>query len=144
MAGVLRKWRITRGGSHEPDPRHSAWLLAAPHDRRTRGRLLRRAERRGFHAPRGHGLPPPSRARGTATIMAAGRSRPRNPAPRAGGPRRGRGLVMFHKPLPRFVIAKRLASGLTGFYFHLPATYRKLGCTLPNEALGTEYVSGCG
>ena len=27
---------------------------------------------------------------------------------------------MFSKPLPRFVIAKMLASGLTAFYFNVP------------------------
>ena len=51
---------------------------------------------------------------------------------------------MFSKPLPRFVIAKRLASGSTGFYFHLPALYRKLGCPVPNEPLGTDYDVACG
>ena len=51
---------------------------------------------------------------------------------------------MFSKPLPRFVIAKRLASGATGFYFHLPALYRKLGCPVPNEPLGTDYDVACG
>jgi hypothetical protein len=35
---------------------------------------------------------------------------------------------MFTKPLPRFVIAKRLTSGATGFYFNIPTLYRKLGC----------------
>jgi hypothetical protein len=51
---------------------------------------------------------------------------------------------MFSKPLPRFVISKRLAGGATAFYFHLPASYRKLGCTLPNEALGADYAVACG
>jgi hypothetical protein len=51
---------------------------------------------------------------------------------------------MFSKPLPRFVIAKRLASGATAFYFHLPALYRKLDCPIPNEALGTDYAIACG
>lgn len=51
---------------------------------------------------------------------------------------------MFSKPLPRFVIAKRLASGATGFYFHLPASYRKLGCPVLNEPLGTDYQIACG
>ena len=51
---------------------------------------------------------------------------------------------MFSKPLPRFVIAKRLASGSTAFYFHLPAGYRKLGCPVPNEPLGTDYEVACG
>ena len=43
---------------------------------------------------------------------------------------------MFTKPLPRFVIAKRLSNGATGFYFTVPTHYRKLGCTISNEALG--------
>ncbi len=30
---------------------------------------------------------------------------------------------MFVKPLPRYVIAKPLASGLTGFYFNIPTNY---------------------
>jgi hypothetical protein len=47
-------------------------------------------------------------------------------------------------PLPRNVIAKRLASGLTGFYFNVPTHFRKLGCTIPNEPLGTDYVAACG
>jgi hypothetical protein len=48
------------------------------------------------------------------------------------------------RPLPRNVIAKRLASGLTGFYFNVPSYFRKLGCTIPNEPLGTDYVGACG
>jgi hypothetical protein len=51
---------------------------------------------------------------------------------------------MFTKPLPRFVITKTLASGATGFYFNVPSLYRKLGCTIPNEPLGTDYISACG
>jgi hypothetical protein len=51
---------------------------------------------------------------------------------------------MFTKPLPRYVIAKSLASGATGFYFTIPTYYRKLGCTIPNEPLGTSYVTACG
>ena len=46
---------------------------------------------------------------------------------------------MFSKPLPRFVIAKRLADGSTGFYFHLPAlSQTRLSCS--NEPLGTDYA----
>lgn len=51
---------------------------------------------------------------------------------------------MFTKPLPRFVIAKALASGATAFYFNIPTIYRKLGCTIPNEPLGTDYARACG
>ena len=51
---------------------------------------------------------------------------------------------MFSKPLPRFVIAKRLTSGATAFYFNVPTLYRKLSCTIPNEPLGTDYNTACG
>jgi hypothetical protein len=51
---------------------------------------------------------------------------------------------MFTKPLPRFVIAKPLASGRTGFYFTVPTYYRKQGCTISNESLGSDYVTACG
>ncbi len=46
--------------------------------------------------------------------------------------------------LPRSVIAKPLANGTVGFYFNIPTRYRKLGCTIPNEPLGTDYVAACG
>ena len=51
---------------------------------------------------------------------------------------------MFSKPLPRFVIPKTLASGATAFYFNVPTLYRKLGCTISNEPLGTDYTVACG
>jgi hypothetical protein len=51
---------------------------------------------------------------------------------------------MFSKPLPRFVIVKTLASGAMGFYFNVPTLYRKLGCTIANEPLGTDYIAACG
>ena len=47
-------------------------------------------------------------------------------------------------PLPRYVIAKLLASGRTGFYFNVPTRYRKLGCSIPNEPLGCDYSVACG
>ncbi len=47
-------------------------------------------------------------------------------------------------PLPRYVIAKTLASGRTGFYWNCPTYYRKQGCTIPNEPLGTDYGEACG
>ena len=34
-------------------------------------------------------------------------------------------------PLPRNVIAKRLANGKLGFYFNVQSIYRKLGCPTP-------------
>jgi hypothetical protein len=51
---------------------------------------------------------------------------------------------MFTKPLPRFVIPKVLAGGATAFYFNVPTLYRKLGCSIPREPLGTDYVIACG
>jgi hypothetical protein len=48
------------------------------------------------------------------------------------------------KPLPRFVIDKLLATGLTAFYWNVPTYYRELGCTIPNEPLGTDYEIACG
>jgi hypothetical protein len=51
---------------------------------------------------------------------------------------------MFTKPLPRFVIPKPLAGGRIGFYFNVPTYYRKQGCTILNEPLGSDYVVACG
>jgi hypothetical protein len=51
---------------------------------------------------------------------------------------------MFSKTLPRFVIPKILASRATAFYFNVPTLYRKLGCTISNEPLGTDYAIACG
>ena len=47
-------------------------------------------------------------------------------------------------PLPRYVIAKPLASGRFGFYFNVPKKYRDLGCTVPNAPLGADYAVACG
>jgi hypothetical protein len=47
-------------------------------------------------------------------------------------------------PLPRYVIAKRLASGRTAFYYNVPKLYRELGCAVPNTPLGTDYTIACG
>jgi hypothetical protein len=46
--------------------------------------------------------------------------------------------------LPRYVIAKPLARGVTGFYFNIPTRYRALGCSIGNEALGTDYSAAYG
>jgi hypothetical protein len=51
---------------------------------------------------------------------------------------------MFTKPLPRFVISKTLATGVTAFYFNPPTLYRRLGCPISNEPLGTDYAAACG
>lgn len=42
--------------------------------------------------------------------------------------------------LPRYVIPKRLKSGLLAFYFNVPTRYREVGCEVPNEALGTNFA----
>jgi hypothetical protein len=47
-------------------------------------------------------------------------------------------------PLPRYVIAKPLACGRVAFYFNVPIKYRALGCSIPNEPLGTDYSVACG
>lgn len=36
------------------------------------------------------------------------------------------------------------ASAATAFYFNVPTLYRKLGCTISNEPLGTDYNTACG
>ena len=51
---------------------------------------------------------------------------------------------MFTRPLPRFVMAKPLVGGRTGFYFTVPTYYRKQGCTISNESLGSDYALACG
>jgi hypothetical protein len=47
-------------------------------------------------------------------------------------------------PLPRFVVTKTLADGGISFYFYVPGTYRKLGCTVANQPLGRDYALACG
>src|SRR4051794_16813500 len=77
--------------------------------------------------------------------MAEGRSRSGNFACRTSvSAGRRRGSVVFTRPLPRFVRAKALASGATGFYWELTQYYRKLGCNIAAEPLGTDYVVACG
>jgi hypothetical protein len=41
--------------------------------------------------------------------------------------------------LPRYVIAKRLSTGVTSFYFNVPMSYRKRGCPIRNAPLGADY-----
>ena len=75
--------------------------------------------------------------------MVKGRSRQGDPAARVGsGDRHRRGFVTIK--LPRHVISKRLASGMTAFYYNVPTRYRKLGCTIANEPLGTDFGKACG
>ncbi len=69
--------------------------------------------------------------------MAEGRPRLRDPAARVGpGRRRGRGLVMF--TLPRYVRPRVLAGGQVAFYWIVPIYFRRLGCTIRNEPLGSD------
>jgi hypothetical protein len=42
-------------------------------------------------------------------------------------------------PLPRYVLPKRLKSGL-GYFFNVPTWARKAGCPMSNEPLGTDYA----
>ena len=51
---------------------------------------------------------------------------------------------MVAKVKPRFVVPKNLASGETAYYWEVPTYHRDLGCTIPNEPLGTDYVTACG
>lgn len=46
--------------------------------------------------------------------------------------------------LPRYVIPKPLSSGAVAYYFNVPTVYRKAGCPVPNEPLGSDYVVACG
>jgi hypothetical protein len=47
-------------------------------------------------------------------------------------------------PLPRFVVVKPRARGGFGFYFYITNYYRSLGCAIPNEPLGDNYMIACG
>jgi hypothetical protein len=51
---------------------------------------------------------------------------------------------MFTRPLPRYVRPRLLASGQVGFYWIVPTYFRGLGCSIPNEPLGTDYAVACG
>jgi hypothetical protein len=52
--------------------------------------------------------------------------------------------VTVKHTLPRYVIPKKLRSGVVAYYFNVPTVYRKAGCQVPNEPLGTDYVVACG
>jgi hypothetical protein len=51
---------------------------------------------------------------------------------------------MIEYPLPRFVLAKRLANGKTAFYWSVNKRIRMEGCPIASEPLGTDYVTACG
>jgi hypothetical protein len=51
---------------------------------------------------------------------------------------------MLERRRARFVETRKLADGTTAFYFCIPNYYRKLGCKIPNEPLGTSYEAACG
>ncbi|MDH2385470.1 hypothetical protein [Bradyrhizobium sp. CER78] len=42
-------------------------------------------------------------------------------------------------PLPRYTLRKRLKGGVFGYFFNIPMWARKRGCSIENEALGTDY-----
>jgi hypothetical protein len=46
------------------------------------------------------------------------------------------------KPLgwPRYMVARRLRSGATAYYWTIPSWAKQNGCTLAIEALGTDYA----
>jgi hypothetical protein len=52
--------------------------------------------------------------------------------------------MMLQRPRARFVESRKLADGTTAFYFCIPRYYRKLGCEIANEPLGTSYEAACG
>jgi hypothetical protein len=51
---------------------------------------------------------------------------------------------MLERLRPRFVEVRRLADGSIAFYFCIPKYYRKLGCEIANEPLGTNYEAAYG
>jgi hypothetical protein len=52
---------------------------------------------------------------------------------------------MLERPLPRFVITKRLATGRVAFYWSPPKyIYVDEGCPIAREPLGNDYASACG
>jgi hypothetical protein len=52
--------------------------------------------------------------------------------------------MMLQCPRARFVESRKLADRTTAFYFCIPRYYRKLGCEIANEPLGTSYEAACG
>jgi hypothetical protein len=46
--------------------------------------------------------------------------------------------------LPRFVRTKTLSDGRIAFYWEIVGHYRKLGCAIKSERLGTDYAIACG
>ena len=48
------------------------------------------------------------------------------------------------RPLPRYVRPRELAGGQIGFYWIVPTYFRRLGCVISNEPLGTNYAVACG
>src|SRR4249920_1282408 len=97
------------------EPAHDfGGVLAPPNVCRTLRNLLRRAEyQRLFKAGR-NGVSSTAGERRETPAMVEGRSRSSASAARAGsGSRPCRGFVTMTLPLPRYVIAKPLASGST-------------------------------
>lgn len=46
-------------------------------------------------------------------------------------------------PLPRFVVPRNFSGGRVGLFWVVAKHYRKQGCTIPNEPLGTDYSAAC-
>jgi hypothetical protein len=46
--------------------------------------------------------------------------------------------------LPRHVIPKKLKDGSVAYYYNVPTLYRRAGCPVSSEPLGTDYFVACG
>ena len=93
----------------------------------------------------GSEYPQPRVKRGEPAAMAQRRSGSSYSSARAGvAARPCRGFITVRLKLPRYIIAKPLANGATGFYFNVPTRYREMGCEIPNEPLGDDYTVACG
>jgi hypothetical protein len=104
---------------------------------------LRRADSRSFFEARWQRISSTTGQRRKASAVAARRSGSgHRTGDRTRRPRRG--FVMFERPRARFVETRKLADGTTAFYFRVPTYYRKLGCEIANEPLGTSYEAACG
>lgn len=116
--------------------RHPPRIMAAPHARSVRSRLLRGVHGRGILAEGWERVPPATRFGGAAETMAEGRSGCSDSPGRAR--RHRRGFVTLQ--LPRHVRIKRLKSGATSFYYEVPTKYRNMKCPVPSEPLGSDFA----
>jgi hypothetical protein len=122
---------------------NSSGFLAAPYASCNRSGILWRVDCRSIFKTSRHRVSSTTDQRRETSAVVARRSGPSHrPGPRAGRPRRG--FVILERPRPRFVEVRRLADGSVAFYFCISKYYRKLGCEIANEPLGTNYESACG